>query len=54
LRDLGDGRTEVTETFDWSTARFPRGLELLGFPRRNLDGMVETLRRLDELMSAQR
>ena len=54
LRDLGDGSTEVTETFDWSTARFPRGIALLGFPRRNLDGMVETLRRLDELLSTRR
>lgn len=51
LRDLGDGRTEVTETFDWSTARFPKGIELFGFPARNLAGMTATLRRLDELLA---
>lgn len=51
LRDLGDGRTEVTETFDWSTARFPMGIELFGFPARNLAGMTATLRRLEELLT---
>jgi uncharacterized protein YndB with AHSA1/START domain len=46
LRDLGDGRTEVTETFDWSTARSPRAIELLGFPSRNRGGIEATLDRL--------
>jgi hypothetical protein len=46
LHDLGDGRTEVTETFDWSTARFPRVIELLGFPARNREGIEATLDRL--------
>jgi uncharacterized protein YndB with AHSA1/START domain len=46
LNELGDGRTEVTETFDWSTARFPRIIELLGFPARNRDGIEATLDRL--------
>lgn len=51
LRDLGEGRTEVTETFDWSTARSPRAIELLGFPERNRKGIAATLRRLDDLVS---
>jgi uncharacterized protein YndB with AHSA1/START domain len=46
LADLGDGRTEVTETFDWSTARSPRAIELLGFPARNRRGIEATLDRL--------
>jgi uncharacterized protein YndB with AHSA1/START domain len=46
LRDLGDGRTEVTETFDYSTARFPFVVELLGFPARNRAGIDATLHRL--------
>jgi len=46
LTDLGDGRTEVTETFDWSTARSPRAIELLGFPDRNRRGIEATLDRL--------
>jgi uncharacterized protein YndB with AHSA1/START domain len=46
LTDLGDGRTEVTETFDWSTARSPRAIELLGFPDRNRVGIEATLDRL--------
>ena len=48
LRDLGDGRTEVTETFDWSTSRFPRGIELGGFPARNRKGIEATLDRLEQ------
>jgi uncharacterized protein YndB with AHSA1/START domain len=51
LRDLGDGRTEVTETFDWSTARSPRTIELLGFPARNRKGIEATLGRLDHLLA---
>lgn len=52
LRDLGDGRTEVTETFDWSTARFPRAIELLGFPARNRAGMQRSLDRLAYSLTA--
>lgn len=51
LRDLGDDRTEVTETFDWSTARSPRAIELLGFPARNRKGIEATLGRLGDLLS---
>ena len=51
LHDLGDGRTEVTETFDWSTARSPRAIELLGFPARNRMGIEASLRRLGDLVS---
>jgi uncharacterized protein YndB with AHSA1/START domain len=54
LRDLGDGRTEVTETFDWSTARAPRVIELLGFPARNRKGIEATLARLGDLVAAGR
>ncbi|TDV57284.1 uncharacterized protein YndB with AHSA1/START domain [Actinophytocola oryzae] len=46
LTDLGDGRTEVTETFDWSTAGSPRAIELLRFPGRNRRGIEATLDRL--------
>ena len=28
-----EGGTEVTETFDWSTARSPKAIELMGYPR---------------------
>lgn len=49
LRDLGDGRTEVTETFDWSTARFPKGIELVGFPARNRESIEASLQRLVDM-----
>ncbi|WP_026426022.1 SRPBCC family protein [Actinokineospora inagensis] len=46
LHDLGDGRTEVTETFDWSTAWAGFLLELARFPAKNLKGIRATLDRL--------
>lgn len=42
-----DGGTEVTETFDWSTARSPRFIELLGYPDKHPASMEATLKRLD-------
>lgn len=47
LGDAGEGRTEVTETFDWSTALVPKGIELAGFPGKNKRGIEATLARLD-------
>jgi uncharacterized protein YndB with AHSA1/START domain len=44
-----DGGTEVTETFDWSTAKAKLPLELAGFPQRNLRAMEATLGRLERL-----
>ncbi|OLR91311.1 SRPBCC family protein [Actinokineospora bangkokensis] len=52
LEDLGDGRTRVTETFDWSTARWPLGIQLVGFPKKNLQGIRATLDRLEARFSA--
>jgi len=49
-----EGGTRVVETFDWSTARSRLGIELLGFPRRNLRNMRATLERLDELATTGR
>jgi uncharacterized protein YndB with AHSA1/START domain len=46
-----EGGTEVTETFDWSTARTKLPLELAGIPRRNRRGMVRTLERLEEIVA---
>ncbi len=48
FREVDDG-TEVTETFDWSTAKAKLPLELAGFPKRNLRAMESTLRRLEQL-----
>ncbi len=43
-----DGKTLVRETFDWSTARAPWFIELIGAPSRNLPGMKKTLERLSQ------
>ena len=41
-----DAGTRVTETFDWSRSRSPRGLELCGIPARNARSIDATLARL--------
>lgn len=51
LDDAGEGRTEVTETFDWSTALVPKGIELVGFPGKNKRGIEATLARLDGIFA---
>ncbi|WP_370942794.1 SRPBCC family protein [Amycolatopsis sp. cg5] len=43
-----DGGTEVTETFDWSTARTPLLISLSFFPRKNKQGIERTLTRLEQ------
>ncbi|WP_419947017.1 SRPBCC family protein [Candidatus Poriferisodalis sp.] len=46
LESQPDGSTLVRETFDWSTAKSPRGIELLGAHRKNVTNMEKTLERL--------
>lgn len=46
LTSLDGGLTEVTETFDWSTARVPLLITLSPFPRRNRQSIETTLDRL--------
>lgn len=45
-----DGGTRVTESFDWSTARSPRFIELMGYPKKNAESMEKTLDRLKALV----
>jgi uncharacterized protein YndB with AHSA1/START domain len=46
-----DGGTRVTETFDWSTARSPRFIELMGYPKKHIPNMERTLERLEDVVS---
>lgn len=46
LEETDDGTT-VTETFDWSTALFPKGIELMGYPKSHPANMTKTLDRLE-------
>jgi uncharacterized protein YndB with AHSA1/START domain len=46
LEPAAAGGTRVRESFDWSTALWPRGLELVGYPERNLEAIEQTLDRL--------
>lgn len=49
LQPAGEGRTEVTETFDWSTARVPVLISLSPFPRKNKAGIQKSLDRLSSM-----
>ena len=49
LHPLASSPARLTETFDWSTSRFPLLIEALGFPRRNLAGISKTLVRLEKV-----
>jgi len=51
--DAVDGGTKVTETFDYSTARFPPGIEWMKYPQRHQATIAQTLSRL-EFVVAQR
>ena len=51
LETLDDGRTKVTEEFDWRTAIFPPGLKLIKAPTDNAVAIEKTLARLVELFS---
>jgi len=48
LREMEPGTTEVTETFDYSTAKAPKLLELFGQPKANAAGITKTLEALTE------
>lgn len=47
----GVPRTEVTETFDWSTSVFPKAIELAGYPKRHVPNMQRTLERLEAFVT---
>ncbi|TCP55199.1 uncharacterized protein YndB with AHSA1/START domain [Tamaricihabitans halophyticus] len=53
LAARGHGQTEVTETFDWSTARTARLLGRTQIPARNTKAIERSLRLLDEHFRAQ-
>ena len=42
----GDTVTEVTETFDYSTAKVPLIITAFGYDKKNAEGITETLQRL--------
>lgn len=50
LKPVGENVTEVTETFDWSTAPAGPLYVFVGFPKRNLVAIRETLRRLEKAL----
>ncbi|MCL5047728.1 MAG: dimethyladenosine transferase [Firmicutes bacterium] len=49
LQVIDASHTMVTETFDYSTAKSPLGIKLMGFPQKNLESIRHTLERLAKL-----
>jgi hypothetical protein len=46
LAETEPGITQVTETFDYTTSKSPRMLEILGQPGKNATGITKTLQAL--------
>jgi len=44
--EIEPGTTEITETFDYTTAKAPRILEIFGQPAKNVTGITKTLQAL--------
>jgi uncharacterized protein YndB with AHSA1/START domain len=49
LKPVDGGKTEVTETFDWTTAKLPFLIDISPFPKKNKQGIEKTLDRLSEM-----
>lgn len=47
-----EGGTKVTESFDWSTAVWPQGIELMGYPKKHPANIEATLERLAAVVEA--
>ncbi len=52
LEATDDGRTKVTEEFDWRPAIFPPGLKLIKAPTQNAVAIEKTLTRIAELFAS--
>ena len=52
LAEVSPGTTKVTETFDYSTAKVPFVIELLGYAKKNAEGIESTLTSLAERFDA--
>lgn len=47
-----EGGTKVTESFDYSTARSPKAIELMGYPKKHVGNIEATLERLAALVES--
>jgi uncharacterized protein YndB with AHSA1/START domain len=51
LEAIDDATTNVTESFEWGTARFPPVYEWVGYPKKHEGNIEATLARLDEVVT---
>lgn len=47
-----EGGTKVTESFDWSTSKAPKAIEIAGYPERHKANLQQTLERLEAVVAA--
>lgn len=47
-----DGGTRVTEEFDWSTSKFPKAIEIAGYPKKHVGNIERTLERLAKVVGS--
>lgn len=53
LEPVADGAgTKVTESFDWSTSKSPKFIELMGYPKKHPANMEATLERLASVLES--
>jgi len=51
LEPLGDGSsTKVTESFDWSTSKSPKMIELMKYPKKHRPNIERTLEKIAEIV----
>jgi len=50
LEPADEGKTLVTESFDWGAARVPRFYEMVGYPARHKSNIERTLERLQRVV----
>lgn len=51
LEPIGDGTsTRVTESFDWSTSKSPKMIELMGYPKKHRSNIERTLARIAKIV----
>jgi hypothetical protein len=52
LEPVDEASTNVTESFEWGTARLPIAYQWAGYPKAHLGNMTRTLEKLEQVLTA--
>lgn len=52
LTAIDENSTEVTESFEWGTARFPPMYDWVGYPEKHKGSIAKTLERLEAVVAS--